>query len=138
MIVIPFEPEHFNFLELQPNQGYFEELIKNKDYGMGLKISGLAWTMFEETTLHNIGSAGIIDAGFGRGIAWALLSKYAKGYMVRITREVRKKLTGFDRIEVTVNSEEERRWAEMLGFGYEAAMLKYANGGTHYLYSRVV
>jgi hypothetical protein len=137
MIIVPFEPEHFNLLELQDKQGVFKDLITQYDYGVGLKSGGVAWSMIEESTLCCIGCAGIIDAGFGRGIAWALLSKDAKKHMFRITKEVKKRLVGFKRIEITVNFDEAHRWAEMLGFKCEAAMKSYCNGETHYLYSRV-
>jgi hypothetical protein len=138
MIVIPFEPEHLNFLELQERQKIFNEVIKNPQYGIDLKNTGVAWSMFEESTLCCIGSAGIINAGFGRGIAWALMSKDAKNHMVRITREVKKRLIGFDRIEITTGFDEARRWAEILGFKCETpeGMKNYMGNETHYLYSR--
>ena len=138
MIVIDFEPEHFKFLELQEKQEIFNELIKSPEYGLGLKAAGKAWSMFDES-LNCIACGGIIDAGFGRGIVWALLSKYAKLNLVRCTREAIKRLNGFDRLELTASFEESRRWAEILGFTCETpeGMKSYAGNETHYLYSRV-
>lgn len=139
MILVPFEVEHFKFLELQEKQRVFEKLIVKPEYGIGLKTGGDAWSLIEETTLCCIGCAGILNAGFGRGIAWALLGKDAKHHMFRITKEVRKRLTGFTRVEITVNFEEGHKWAEMLGFKCETpgGMKNYMEDETHYLYSRV-
>lgn len=143
MIVTEFEFEHFGIITLQDNQkALFSHLIKDREYSIGLKNNGPAYSMINEDTLTNIASAGVIDASHGRGIAWALLSQDAGKHMVRLTREIKKFLDNcaFSRIETTVQGDfvEGHRWAQMLGFKNETpdGMKNYCDGNTHYLYAR--
>lgn len=140
MIVIKFEPEHLKFLDLQEKQSAFKELIVIPEYGIGLKESGTAWSLFEENSMTCIMCGGIMDAGYGRGIMWALLSKHANRHMIRCTKETLKRIKGFNRLEFTATFDDARRWAEILGFFCETpdGMKKYFNEETHYLYSRIL
>lgn len=139
MIVIPFEPVHLELIDLQEKQIIFDEVIKDKNYAIGLKEMGRAWSLIDEDSLNCIMCGGIIDAGAGRGIVWSLLSKHARHNMLKCTRETLKRLNGFKRLELTVSFPEAARWAEMMGFTCETpnGMKNYINDETHYLYSRI-
>lgn len=137
MIIEDLQERHFDLLELQEAQTFFKPLIVDGDYRKELVKHGGA-CLYED--LNAIAVAGIINLGFGRGLAWALLSKDAKFYMRRITEAIKKHLDAveYQRIEITVEKEfkEAFRWAKMLGFEYEAEMKNYQDGETHYLFAR--
>ncbi len=139
MIVQELQERHFDLLELQDAQEFFSSLITDGDYRRQLVKYGGA-CLYDEENLNAIACAGIIDLGFGRGMAWALLSKDAKKHMRRITKAIIVQLNTveYQRVEITVEKgfKEAFRWAKMLGFTYEAEMKNYCNGETHYLFAR--
>ena len=139
MIIEELQERHFDLLELQEAQIFFNPLIVDGDYRRELvKYDGSC--LYDEENLNTVACAGIIDLGYGRGMAWALLSKDANKYMRRITKAIKLHLNTveYQRVEITVEKDfkEAFRWAEMLGFTYEAEMKNYCNGDTHYLFAR--
>lgn len=143
MVIVDFHEMHLDYLDLQEKQKFFSALIQDKLYGVDLKEMGQVWSLIDENNLKCIGCGGIINVGFGRGIAWSLLSKDSAKYMTRITKAVILQLNNVDynRIEITAEDgfEEAHRWAKMLGFKLETpdGMENYCNGKKHYLYARV-
>lgn len=140
MIVVPFEEWHFTVLDLQEKQSDSFALINTEGYAKELITHGFAWTVIHDN--EAIACYGLVDAGGGRCIIWAFLSKEAKKYMLRITRYVLLGLNreGYARYEAHIKGTfpEARRWVEIMGFKCETpnGMANYANNETYYLYAR--
>lgn len=139
MEVVELKEFHFDLLELQEAQQFFTNLIIDGDYRKELvRLGGSC--LYDEENLNVIAMAGVLDLGYGRGMAWALLSKDANKYMHRITKAVKVHLNTveYQRVEITVEKDFKQafRWAQMLGFTLETEMKNYCNGQTHYLFAR--
>lgn len=128
MIVIPFSAQHLTSYKLHESQSRFSDLIQNHEYLKQLEESSITSLSFiDERSSRVIYVAGLVDCGFGRVIAWAFSSKYAKKYMGKITRVLIPYFTGYDRVELITDSNfpEHGRWAIKLGFTKESDMVNY-------------
>lgn len=130
MIVVPFNPRHAMAIKLQPKQLEAVGLITPK-YADDLARLGPAFAGIDGDCVVFCG--GRAELWPGRSIVWALLSKDAGHYMVRMTR-IAKILLGMQeggRLEVVIRSdfEQAHRWAKMLGFQHECHKPRYLPGG---------
>jgi hypothetical protein len=87
--------------------------------------------------------AGVFPKWRGTGIAWALVSRSAGPYMVKITKYVNTFLDFanyvFPRVEATVDHRFSygHRWVSCLGFKHEGLMIGYSPDGLDFdLYAR--
>lgn len=86
--------------------------------------------------------AGTIQQWPGRHVAWAYIRQDAGPHMLRLTKEVGRKLLDVKgRIEFTVRKDFEagQRWAELIGFEVETPLLKAygPEGEDHVAYVRL-
>ena len=101
-----------------------------------------AWTL-RDAAQDVVACAGVLKIWEGRAVAWAMFDHELGGTgMLRVTREIRKKLDELDfrRIEATAITSfpPAARFLEMLGFHAEGVMLKYGSDGSdHILFARV-
>jgi len=102
---IPFQPWHLDMIDTQEAQ----KSVITADVG------GEAFTLIDGRILACYGAVRIWE---GRWMAWAVLSRYAKDYMLSVTRHVKNVMKKADgRLEIIVESDfkEGLRWAKMLG-----------------------
>lgn len=139
MIIVPFIESHLEGFEVHKDLSHIQEYL-NEDYAR-LLAACISYTAIADGKV--IGIAGVLNAGKGRFLAWALLTKESGKYMIPITREARKFLDSFDakRIETPVKHDFEigHKWMKLLGFKNETpdGMKNYDNGVTFDLYARV-
>lgn len=138
MVIVPFKPEHFFRMKLQPAQlnavGYVSD-----EYVSALAKMGPCATALDGDRV--IGSCGIAQTITG-GILWAFVSEDAGRYMVKLDRCARRFLSAIPaaRIEATVEKGflPGCRWLDLLGFEFEGVMRKYGpDGKDHLRYARI-
>jgi hypothetical protein len=131
IVVEPMKAAHLASLTVQAAQHAWRNDMTEEHFEL-LAAPDAAWSVFDGTRL--VMCAGVIEAGVGRGEAWALLAPDSGPAMTGITRAVRRYLhaTSFRRIEavVAVNFSPGRRWAKMLGFRFEGLMAAYLDDGS--------
>lgn len=140
MIVVPFEPEHLDRLELQYAQLGALEVLGNPSYAISLKKAGPAFSAVIDDEI--IAALGIIPQWQNRAIAWGLIGAKANRHLLAVHRAVKRflNMTEYRRIEtsVAVNFAEAHRWAQMLGFEREGTMRAFTPDGQDCdLYARV-
>lgn len=140
MIVLPFEPEHLDELELQQSQLSLQPIISDSKYGYSLKKAGPAFSAQVDGEI--IASLGIIPQWEHRAIAWGLIGARANRHLLSVHKAVERflKMSEYRRIETSVatNFAEGHRWARMLGFEREGTMRAYTPEGFDCdLYARV-
>jgi hypothetical protein len=122
MNFVAFEPRHITLIDGQEQQDY-EAVIQPRtiEYGKYLLASGpaISGVVGDEV----IFCGGFVQAWPHRFIVWAVLSKNAHKYLIRITKGILRAAElhrGAGRFELIVRAgfEEGRRWAELLGFKY--------------------
>src|SRR6185312_14657212 len=137
MIIVPFEPEHAQRIELPQAHAHWLSHV-SADYRERLPQLGPAYTAMVGERV--IGCAGIIETGAGSGYLWALASRDSRPHFVGLIRAVRRlmELSPLRRLEATV----ERgfnpgcRALELLGFSCEGLMKKYGpDGKDHFRYA---
>lgn len=140
--VIPFEPEHFEQLQVQKAQKYFSDYVQNyANYGKILKETGLAFTGITDEGI--VGCSGVVYRNPKVVEAWAVLSILFPKYSFQATKAILKFLKEHQelhRVQIAVNLEFQQghRWAQMLGFTPEGIMKKYDEfGNDHMLYAKV-
>lgn len=139
MIVIPFETEHVERIELQDAQRYVISHIC-VEYLKHLQAVGPALSAEEDGRI--LACAGVAFQGFGMGVLWAFVAKDAGRHMVKLDRCVRRLLglTDLKRIEAATEASFKQgcRWLELLGFEQEGLMRRYGpNGEDHYRYALI-
>lgn len=139
MIIVPFESQHLEQINLQDSQAYFGSMIE-PDWGPSLMQAGPCFSAIHDGAV--LASSGVIKHWENRATAWALLSKDATPHFVRIHRAVSRflDLTDFKRVEAFVDAdfEEGHRWIQMLGFEREGYMRSFSpNGNDAILYARI-
>lgn len=140
MKIVPFEPEHFEKLILQPSQAIMQPFLSDREYATNLARAGQAFTAIDGNDV--VCCAGVIAQHPLRAIAWAVVSKDAGTHFVQLTKAIKRflELTGYKRIETAVSTDFEQghRWAKLLGFEREGTMKSYAPNGDDYdLYARI-
>lgn len=140
MIVLPFEPEHLDRLELQSAQLGIQPIFDDPRYALSLQKAGPAFSA--EVDGEIIAALGIIPQWQNRAIAWGLIGKKARRHLLAVHRAVDRFLvmSEYRRIETSVatNFAEGHRWARMLGFEREGTMRAYTPDGFDCdLYARV-
>ncbi len=139
MVIVPFAPEHLDILILQPSQEHFSSLF-DKTYGPALAKAGPCFTAIENDQI--IACSGVVKHWENRATAWALISKNAGPYFVRIHKAVQRFLDSTDirRIEAyaDANFDQGHRWLKMLGFEEEGYMRSFSPlGDDAVLYARI-
>ena len=139
MIIVPFKPEHLEFLILQPSQVHFSTLF-DSEYGPALAEAGPCFTAIDNDEV--IACSGVVKQWDNRATAWALISANAGKNFVRIHKAVKRFLetTDFKRVEayVDANFEAGHRWITMLGFEREGYMRAFSPlGDDAVLYARI-
>lgn len=126
-------------LLLQPGQEYMATWMKDVD----LSSVEHVWVA-EDDAGDIIVIGGLIPIWENRAFLWSLISAHAGKEMLRIHKEVRRRLQDFNkqyrRIEITVDAgfTQGHRWAKMLGFEIEGYMKAYRpDGGDMVMYSRI-
>jgi hypothetical protein len=110
-----------------------DSFVMKPEYGKALAIDGKAFTCTVEGI--PVMCAGIVELWEGRAMAWAFMAKTSGRVMLALTRKVREflDLQPYRRIEMDVVSGfvAGQRWAELLGFKFEASHeAYYPNGAT--------
>lgn len=140
MIVVPYLPAHLNAIITSPYQVELahHDLSKHADY---LATFGEAFTALDNGEV--VGCGGLVSGGSGRADVWAIMGALTKGKMFAVTKVVRsfldKKNKEYDRLDTIVKADFDlgKKWAEMLGFEYEATHTRFANGDDYYRYRRL-
>lgn len=140
MDVLPFKPEDFRELFVQPAQAEWNTAIGDVSYAEELSKGGYCFSARSNGIL--CACIGLIDHWPGRRYAWAFLAKDLEQQMIPLHRNVSRwlKYRGTGRIETAIDPSHSAaiRWAEMLGFEREGLMKRYAQDGRDcYLYARV-
>ena len=138
--VVPFNPIHLRFLDLQSEQSAIGILFDNLQY-QNLLLDGPGQTILGQSDI--VACVGIFRLTSYSGQAWALLSQHVRPYMVELTRHVRRELRRckFVRVETSVKRDYKNghRWCRLLGMVNETPDrgMKYygPNGETHDLYA---
>jgi hypothetical protein len=139
MIIVPFEPEHLETLELQDSQKIFYDVF-DMSYAHSLKESGPCFTALENGKV--LCCSGIVLQWHNRAVAWALVSNSAGKHFARIHKAVKRflDLSDVNRIEAFVDHDFEQghRWIQMLGFEREGYMKQFTPAGKDaVLYARI-
>jgi RimJ/RimL family protein N-acetyltransferase len=138
-LIVPFEPEHLDLLDIQ-----------DVDPGVGMTprealrgVQGPAYTMFIGDEI--VGCAGIIPIFPKTGEAWALFSdganrKHGVSATLAMAKCLARLMKKYQRVQATVFADFPvgRRWVEALGFEYEGCLRKYGPMGRDMImYGRV-
>lgn len=139
MIIIPFEPEHLELIELQESQKLFKERFKN-EYASHLIDSGPCYSAIEDGIVY--ACAGVSIQWDNRAIVWSLLSKDVGRHFTRIHKAAFRlmDMVSIRRIEAHVDPDfpEAHRWIKMLGFEFEGRMKAFSPYGDDMdLYARI-
>jgi len=140
MIVVPFEPEHVERLQLQYAQLSALDVLAKPGYAASLKKAGPAFSAMVDDEI--IASLGVIPQWTNRAVAWGLVGEKANRHLLAVHRAVTRFLdmTEYRRIETSVATQfaEGHRWARMLGFVNEGTMRAFTPDGRDCdLYARV-
>jgi len=140
MKIIPFEPDHFTQLLLQPSQAMLQPTLSDPSYGPSLKAAGPAYSLEVDGAI--LAAAGFVPQWDNRALVWALISKEVGPHMVGLTRAVKRALSlhHYRRVETHVASDfaEGHRWARLLGFEREGRMRAFTPQGDDCdLYARI-
>jgi hypothetical protein len=137
MQIVPFKPEHYALLRMQPAQASILSQMSERDLCELARYP--SFTAMDERPYF---CGGVLPIWAGRGLLWALLSEDAGKHMVALTRGVRRFLdaqTG--RLEAAVDCDFEpgHRWVRMLGFELETPRMRAfkADGRDAAMYVRV-
>jgi RimJ/RimL family protein N-acetyltransferase len=139
MIIVPFQPEHFEQIDLQTQQLWYRDILDKEK--LEQVAQGEAYTVLDGDKVVAIG--GVQDIWTGRGAVWAFLSYDMRKYMRFCHSAVLKFLEmtkTYNRIECVVDKDfpNGHRWMKLLGFKREGIMEKYLpNGEDVVSYSRV-
>lgn len=113
---LPFQTEHLRFLKPQREQVIDVDVL----YRTGAAVAfeeGVALSAWANSRC--VAAAGVIEVHPHRAVAWALLSKDVRPYMLGIARKVRRvvQTLPYRRIEFTVadDFDEGKRFARLLG-----------------------
>ena len=141
MIVVPFIPAHLNNIKLHSYMGYMQEHISDDEYAV-LLVGENSFTGISDDG-EVLGSAGIIQLGVNRWVAWALLSETTGKHMLSITRAIKDFLNNNPkpRVETHVRHDfpQGHKLMKVLGFENETpnGMKNYGEEGMTYdLYAR--
>ena len=128
--LVKLEPWHLASIEVQDHQKYFEVKCKDPAYRVALAKEGGITGLLDngpDVPPTIVGIAGIMTYEEGVGMGWSVLSKHFPKYARRITRLVKEHCkeqlqTTYHRIEIQTQDDfaPANRWAEMLGFEFEA------------------
>lgn len=135
MIVRDFDPSDVEAIEVQPIQR--TELMAGSFYA----ANGPAWTVTDASG-RILACLGLMVAGPGYRLAWALMATGKRNALVPLTRAVRRVLNGGDwrRVEMQTRPEfaEAADWAVMLGFQLEGVKrCALADGGDLLVWARI-
>ena len=153
--IIPFNPGHLSFLEIQKEQQIFFTLAEDAygelpAYGQHLldhaamtdKGVKCAWTAWDVTGNKNVGSGGILQVTPYIAEAWLLLSpdfkKHAKSIIPKIRQEI--KDTNVRRVQAFADTDFPRAqfFLKALGFETEGLLRKNSvDGKDQFIYSIV-
>ncbi len=141
MKIIKFKAHHLDNFEYQKSQEYVAATwdAETRSY---VEMTGDAWSVIHDGIIIFCG--GFIDMGFGRALAWSLVSKHAAKHLYFITKNTLAKFekSGFKRLEMIIDSDFEHghRWARMLGFNLETpdGMPHYYLDKKTFLYGRIL
>lgn len=138
MNIIPFKPDHFYAMNLQPQQMRCLSYA-SFDYVDKVGTSGPAVSAEVDGRIVAVG--GVAQIGL-HGFAWACFDKGSGRYFIRFIRIMRRMLeiAALPRIEATVECDfmEGCRMLGILGFAFEGRMAKYGpQGEDHFRYARV-
>lgn len=124
MVIVPFDPEHLQMLQLQAAQAWLSEDMLRPEYAQMVASCGVAFSGIDGETL--VGCAGLMNFHKDRAVAWALLSQQSGEHFVKIFRAMQKYLNVCTarRIEAQVACDfpQGRRLVTMLGFDFEGRM----------------
>lgn len=139
MNVIPFQPQHFERLDLQASQAVALSHV-TPAYTRALAECGPALTVMHGERV--LGCGGMAVMPFGVGCLWAFLAGDSGPHFVGIHRVVSRFLEAIPmrRVETSVLAgfQPGCRWMDMLGFQFEGVMRAYGPDGADYLrYARV-
>jgi len=132
----PFYGNHVRYIDPQDNQKAEWAAFLQPEY-LAAAEDGLALSAWDGNRC--VAAAGIVHLYPHRAIAWALLSRYAGGYMGGIVRKVRTvmSLDPTARIEMTVKADFEPgiRFAKAIGMTQETGVLRKhgMNGDDEYI-----
>lgn len=141
MIIVPFQPEHLQQIDLQAEQSLAGHHLRNEQYTRSLAAHE-SWTGMIDGRV--VACAGFITLWPGRHQVWAVISAtIGAAGMLQLSKAVLRGLalkTG--RIEAVVASEftAGHRWARLMGFTLETPepMRRwFPEGGDASLYSRI-
>lgn len=138
MKVVPFIPQHLEGFRVHENLGHIQDYL-GEDYAAAL-LSGIAYSGVVDG--YVVAIAGMVQAGKGRWIAWALMTEESGKYMLPITRIIKSMMESVDykRIETPVKRDFllGHKWMSLLGFKNETpdGMKNYEDGMDFDLYAR--
>lgn len=138
MRLVPFNPVHLAYMDIQDDQSFGKSLLDEKDY-QDLLIYGNGRSLLHNGEVMFCGGVFPMTQTIGR--SWAMLSKHSGKCLRFLTRETIKfhMAQPFDRIETPVRRDflNGHRWVKMLGFKNETPDgMKYygLKGETYDLY----
>lgn len=138
-MLVKFNPEHLNHLDLQPAQHGILPYLDSKEY-VDLLMCGSSWTFIGDGKVVYCGGFYPLTDTIARG--WALVGLNAGRYLYTITKLSRDffNKSEYARIETVVKQDFEQghRWMRLLGFQNETpdGMRNYGpDGSTYYLYA---
>lgn len=139
MMIVPFQAEHLEGLNLQPAQQSMRDYLSS-DYGLMLEQAGQAFSAVTEERV--LACAGVECVWSNRGVAWSLLGAIGPAELLHIHRQVAAFLEEqqLRRIEMTVDAghAQGHRWALMLNFQFEGILRAYTPDGRDcHLYARI-
>lgn len=127
MRIEPFKPSDIFDIEIQESQVRQINEFFNMDMAESLATKD-SFSAFDDND-NCIGCAGIINAGGGRGLAWAVLGKYSGRNFVSVVRSFKRMIdiSEYRRLEMAcdVSFEQAHRLALTLGFMSEGRMEQY-------------
>ena len=142
MQVIPFEIDHFDMMELDP-----EGFVSRDRRGLLEAYSkvGPSITLINDL-MEPVASAGVVCVWDGLGEFWMVPGKKVPKYSLSVFKEAKRFIDyamsryQFNRVQATAREKDARaiRWIERLGFERECLMKCFGpDGENHYLYARV-
>lgn len=130
MVIVPFEPQHVETLNIQSAQAGTES-FRTHDYRIALQGSGPAFSALHDG--HALICAGLVIPWEGRGIAWAMVGGDAGPHFVAISKAIKRFLSLQDlrRIDAYVEADfvNGNRWIKMFGFEFEGLMRSFSPEG---------
>jgi len=140
--IIPFKAEHFDQIELRPEDEYTRTLPGYRDELEVLAEQGYSCTVLVDGVITGMGGIKRYHNGVGEG--WVVFPAEAERYkwqIVRMTREALHKYEqGFHRVQAVArcNWNAAIHFLQILGFEIEGTLRKYGpDGSDYYMMSRI-